>query len=180
MSPKCTKLHRFAPIFPKNFPGVIPPEPPRTPKLRGVKPPPPGSSPLTSAHRPTFSQLPRPLHPTYFPDLLLVRLDLQIRTFWEWAVSTSWMLFLSSDRQRQSAEGTEQSKLHIILTYLVQWLLQPPAIMPPSVWMQKHLQFAHCCQSAWNVSDRNLTCSVQSYHVNEMSLSTTSVLHSVK
>jgi len=57
MSPKCTKLHRFAPIFKKNPRGNNP----GPPKLGRDYAPSTDFSTLTSAHRPTLSKLPRPL-----------------------------------------------------------------------------------------------------------------------
>jgi len=60
MSLKCTKLHRFAPIFSKNFSGDNTSDPQNWEVL-------PRLLPSATAHRPTFSQLPRPLFETMEP-----------------------------------------------------------------------------------------------------------------
>ena len=61
---KGTKLHTFAPIFSKKFPGGNIPDPQNweaSPRL----------IPSATAHRPTFSQLPRPLQYTLICTLHL-------------------------------------------------------------------------------------------------------------
>jgi len=62
-APNCTDLH----LHFQNFPGGNSPESPKLANWGGVKPPHPDSiSPSMSAHRPTFSELPRPLLTIYY------------------------------------------------------------------------------------------------------------------